>query len=220
MRSSISAQSCDSVPPAPGWMATMASASSCSLESFIVSSMALTSVSSWPTSVSMSVSTLSPSFFSSWSTPSSSHFESIDWPEEMRFSTRARLRPTFCAFSWSSQKPGADISRSISSSDLRAEATSKIAPDGAEPDTEVVDAGGCVVSHISQCKMQNAKCKIASGSFCILNFEFCICRQADDNCDDSEIRKPISKPHIRRHGLLRRELRQQNPFVPHRYFLP
>src|ERR1051326_2688385 len=167
----------------------------------------------------MSASTLSPSFFSSSRTSSSSHFESIEPPEAMRFSTRARLRPTFCAFSGSSQKPGADISRSISSSDLRAEATSKIAPDGAQSGAEVVDACGRVVSHMSECKMQNAKCKIASGSFCILHFEFCIRRQANDNRRDSKPRKPVSVSHIRRPGVSRRKLRQQNPFVPHRYFM-
>ena len=43
MRSSISAQSCDSVPPAPGWMVTMALARSCSPPSIFLISAASTS---------------------------------------------------------------------------------------------------------------------------------------------------------------------------------
>jgi hypothetical protein len=74
----------------------------------------------------------------------------------MRFSTRERLRPTSCAFSGSSQNPGTDISRSISSSALRAASRSKIAPDAAEPVAKIVDAGERVVSH----KNMNAEFRI------------------------------------------------------------
>src|SRR2546428_12728713 len=65
----------------------------------------------------------------------------------MRFSNRDRLRPTSCAFSGLPQKPETDISRSISSSALRAASRSKIAPDRAEPVAKIVDAGERVFSH-------------------------------------------------------------------------
>ena len=48
MRNSISAQSCDSVPPAPGWMVTMAFLQSCSPPSIFLISPASTSCSSAP----------------------------------------------------------------------------------------------------------------------------------------------------------------------------
>src|SRR5438067_7824358 len=93
----------------------------------------------------------------------------------MRFSTRERLRPTSCAFSGSFQKPGADISRSISSSDFLAEARSKIAPDRGETVFERGDSLKSFVFHLFlECRMQNAECRIAP--LLILHSAFCIFR--------------------------------------------
>ena len=57
MRSSISAQSCDSVPPAPGWMVTIAFLRSCSPPSIFLISPACTSWSSASSACANSAST-------------------------------------------------------------------------------------------------------------------------------------------------------------------
>ena len=68
-------------------------------------------------------------------------------PAWMRFSTRARLRPSSCAAYGLSQKPGADMSRSISPSDFRAEARSKVAPNAGEAFFEIGDLREGVFFH-------------------------------------------------------------------------
>ena len=60
MRSSISAQSCDSVPPAPGWMVTMALRASCSPPSIFLISPASTSLCNSSSPRARSASTASP----------------------------------------------------------------------------------------------------------------------------------------------------------------
>ena len=157
MRSSISAQSCDSVPPAPGWIATIASRSSCSPDNFIVISMLSISVSSWVTSDSISASTSSPSRCSSSSTSSSSDLVLSDSPAATRFSMRERLRPTSCAACGLSQNPGAEICRSISCNDLRAESRSKIAPYAQEPVLQFGNLSDCLFSHDAEPKQQRSR---------------------------------------------------------------
>src|SRR5947199_6014110 len=129
----------------------------------------------------------------------------------MRFSTRERFRPTSCAFSGSFQKPGADISRSISSSDFLAEARSKIAPDGGEAVLEGGDFLEGVVVHglfdnfefrISNSELRS-KLKLQT-SFSILNSLFEIRNSSSPHHPDhtqhhSHPRKPISPSHICRH---------------------
>src|ERR1043165_5195223 len=230
MRRSISAQSCDSVPPAPGWMETMASRSSCSPESFMVSSISLTSASSWATSCSISSSTCSPSRWSSSSASRSSDLAWIDSPAAMRFSTRERLRPTSCAFSGSFQKPGADISRSISSKDFFAEARSKIAPDRGEAVFEDGDFLKSVVFHRPQkLRTQNANAEFRKriltasrpfSSFCIRILRSKFPRpDGDEHQCDRDPRNPIPIPHICRHRRPRLEPRVYRPLPVHRQLL-
>src|SRR5216684_8621761 len=161
MRNSISAQSCDSVPPAPGWMARMTSRSSCSPESFMVISMAVISLSIWAMTFSRSSSTASPSRCSSRSTSSSSAFVVSDSPVAMRRSTRARFRPSSCAASGLSQKPGADISSSISFSARRAASGSKIAPDRGEAVFEVGDLLEGFFFHGASLSTRNVESRMA-----------------------------------------------------------
>ena len=77
MRSSISAQSCDSVPPAPGWMATMAFRPSCSPPSILRISAASTSVSSSSRPRSRSAATSSP-----WLGPLDEHGQIVGAPAQ------------------------------------------------------------------------------------------------------------------------------------------
>src|ERR1041385_6896135 len=225
MRRSISAQSCDSVPPAPGWMETMSSRSSCSPESFMLSSMSLTSDSSWATSCSISSSTCSPSRWSSSSASRSSDLAWIDSPAAMRFSTRERLRPTSCAFSGSFQKPGADISRSISSRDFFAEARSKIAPDRGEAVFEDGDFLEGVFFHRCnfEFRISNSESR-TKHHFLILHSKFEIrnsssLQDRDHTQRNSKPRKPIPIPHICRHRRPRLKPRIYRPLPVHRQLL-
>src|SRR5207245_581508 len=109
MRMSICAQSCDSVPPAPGWMERMAAFASCGPDSITFSSNSSSSRCSLAMPSRISASTLSsPASAAS----SSSTARSEAWPPSSvtRATTRAsslRSRISSCARRLSSQKAGA-----------------------------------------------------------------------------------------------------------------
>ena len=106
IRSSISAQSCDSVPPAPGWMVTMALARSCSPPSIFLVSAASTSCWSSSSPRSRSAPTSSPAL-----RPLDQDAEIVGAPlQRLRSawssSSRRRRCITFCASAWLLQKSG------------------------------------------------------------------------------------------------------------------
>src|SRR5258705_1566 len=70
---------------------------------------------------------------------------SVDHPR--RSKNPRYIRNSISAHSGLSQKPGADMSRSISPSDLRAEATSKVTPDRGDSVFQFGDPVGGVFSH-------------------------------------------------------------------------
>ena len=129
MRSSISAQSCDSVPPAPGWMVTIAFLRSCSPPSIFLISPACTSWSSassaWRELGVDRLAGLRPTRPARRGRRSSSSARAI---RSRSCSSRRRRCSTFCASAWSFQKSGAAAraSRRVSSSSGRG--ASKIAP--------------------------------------------------------------------------------------------
>ena len=128
MRSSISAQSCDSVPPAPGWMVTIAFFWSCSPPSIFLVSAASTSRSSASSPSASSRSTSSPACAHSTSTDRSSSrvfSASTIWTSCSR---RRRRCSIFCASAWSFQKSGCATSSSRRVSSSRGADRSKITP--------------------------------------------------------------------------------------------
>src|SRR5687768_177210 len=129
MRSSISAQSCDSVPPAPGWIVTMALAWSCSPASIFLLSAASTSCCSSSRPRSRSAVTSSPPLAHSNSTPRSSSRRFSDCSSAMSPSMRRRRCITFCALAWSLQNVGAAMCFSMSASCSPRLAASKIPPE-------------------------------------------------------------------------------------------
>src|SRR5687767_3566598 len=128
MRSSISAQSCDSVPPAPGCMETIALAASCSPPSIFLVSAASTCSSSESSALARSAVTSSPLCAHSSRTPMSSIFLArLSRSSRSSASRRCRCR-VFCASAWLSQKFGAATLCSSWASSPGSWALSKIAP--------------------------------------------------------------------------------------------
>ncbi len=114
MRSSISAQSCDSVPPAPGLMVTMAFVRSCSPPSIFLISAASTSPPARRGRRVRSAATSSPD--SSHSARTSGRPPGRGALQQLEVVSRRRRRcSTFWAAAWSFQKPGAAIFRSRAS---------------------------------------------------------------------------------------------------------
>src|SRR5437879_1497479 len=137
MRMSICAQSCDSVPPAPGWMERMAAFASCGPESITFSSNSSSSRCSLAIPSRISASTLS-----SPASPASSSrtARSEAWlPSSVTRATRrassARSRISSCARRLSSQKAGDAISASSAARRASLAGRSKVPP-------ELVDASG------------------------------------------------------------------------------
>src|ERR1051325_7543006 len=134
MRMSISAQSCDSVPPAPGWMMTSAPSRSCSPESRLLVSSAATCCSSAPSSRSSSASMLSSASDSARSRSSPRLLSELDRAANsstVRFRCLSRVT-VFCASSGRSQNPGAVMRCSSSAPSRVRPSTSKIPPQVAE----------------------------------------------------------------------------------------
>ena len=128
MRSSISAQSCDSVPPAPGWIVTMALLRSCSPPSIFLVSPASTCALSSSSARARSSSTGSPACAHSTSTARSSTRVPSARLRSISSSSRRRRCITFCAASWSFQKSGSATRAAILASSSSGRAASKIAP--------------------------------------------------------------------------------------------
>src|SRR6185503_20972591 len=118
MRSSICAQSCASVPPAPAWMSRKALCESISPRNMRLNSSLRTSASSLP--ASRSISRTMPS--SASASASSSSSEALETPPvALSMSARSVLRrarslPSSCAFSGFCQTLGSSSSRLTSSS--------------------------------------------------------------------------------------------------------
>src|SRR5215208_1115167 len=127
--SSISAQSCASVPPAPDWMEQMALNASCWPESSISVSAPETSVSSRSISSRSSLALPSSSAANSKSTSASATDDSKPSCLLTTRSMRLRCCRTFCAASWSFQKSGSDACASSFESSSRFAATSKKPPE-------------------------------------------------------------------------------------------
>src|SRR5581483_570585 len=134
MRSSISAQSCDSVPPAPGFTVRIAFSRSLSPESRV----SVSSCATYSSAASSSFST-SRKTESRWPTSLSScarcKYLSMSLEIRESFSSAAMLLSAFlrccrtcCAVSWSCQKSGCEVRFSRSARRLRLRSTSKIAP--------------------------------------------------------------------------------------------
>ena len=118
MRSSISAQSCDSVPPAPGWMVTMALARSCSPPSiFLVSAASTSGCELVERRAAKSAATSSPAV-----RPLDQHAEIVDAAPQRIAQRRGRPRPGAGAASPSAPRPG--CSRSRAAADLRSSSAS------------------------------------------------------------------------------------------------
>src|SRR5467141_2640062 len=140
MRNSICAQSCDSVPPAPALISTMALSRSCGpLSIFESSSLSAPWIASeTATLASTRVASSFASSASSWSaTASSSRWRSRS------YSASCSMRPLFSLLSawacfWSSQNPGCTLSRSISSTRARFRSMSKRPPERIESLGELV----------------------------------------------------------------------------------
>src|SRR6266403_436581 len=140
MRNSICAQSCDSVPPAPALISTMALSRSCGpLNIFESSSLSAPWIASETAALaSTRVASSFASSASSWSaTASSSRWRSRS------YSASCSMRPLFSLLSawarfWSSQNPGCTLSRSISSTRARFRSMSKRPPERIESLGELV----------------------------------------------------------------------------------
>src|SRR3954470_13632555 len=128
MRSSISAQSCDSVPPAPGWMVIIALLRSCSPPSIFLVSPAVTSAASSSRPAARSSATGSPAWAHSASTARSSTRRLSESLREASTSIALRRCSSFCAAAWSFQKSGSPTRCSILASSSAGRAASKIAP--------------------------------------------------------------------------------------------
>src|SRR5947207_2909748 len=171
----------------------------------------------------MSASTCSPSRGSASNTSSSSALLSIDSPAWIRFSTRARFRPSSCAASGLSQKPGADMSRSISPSDLRAEATSKVTPDRGDSVFQFGDPVGGVFSHVVFLKIKfevrgaNEERRTESSSFLLRtsNLELLPCCDRNERRDARHPSEPVPESYIRRHRMSRLEIGVDDPLAVH-----
>src|SRR4051794_3423879 len=126
MRSSISAQSCESVPPVPAWTETAASPASYGPAKRRSSSSpaSLASISLRCSATSSAIDSSSAASSSSASRSSSSRSVSR-YAASLR-DARACSADTFAARSWSSQKPGSPISRSSASRRSASAAGSKV----------------------------------------------------------------------------------------------
>ena len=135
--SSISAQSCDSVPPAPGWIVQMALRASDSPDKSISVSASLISRSSRSTrprnSPRLSASSSANSKRTEASEISDSNFS---W-RATAFSRRLRRPISFCASSWSDQKSDADACPSMRFNSSRFAGTSKKPPELFDPRPQV-----------------------------------------------------------------------------------
>src|SRR5215207_9196356 len=127
--SSISAQSCASVPPAPDWTEQMALSASCWPDSSISVSASDTSVSSRSISSRSSFALPASSAANSKSTSASATDDSNPSCLLTTRSMRLRCWRTFCAASWSFQKSGSDACASSLESSSRFVATSKKPPE-------------------------------------------------------------------------------------------
>ena len=133
MRSSFSAQSCDSVPPAPGWIDTIALSASCSPPSIFLISPASTCCCRASRPAARSSATLSPSLAHSNSTSRSSLRVRSDSARSTSSWRRRRRWRTLCAAAWSSQNPDAAACSSRRAISDAAPAASKIAPQIGRP---------------------------------------------------------------------------------------
>src|SRR3954469_20851910 len=126
MRRSISAQSCESVPPVPAWTETAASPASYGPAKRRSSSSpaSLASISLRCSATSSAIDSSSAASSSSASRSSSSRSVSR-YAASLR-DARACSADTFAARSWSSQKPGSPISRSSASRRSASAAGSKV----------------------------------------------------------------------------------------------
>src|SRR5438876_6763166 len=143
MRKSICAQSCDSVPPAPALISTMALRWSCGPLSIFDSSSRCA-----PCSASATASFASPRVASSFASSASSWraTASSSRCRSRSYCASCISRPLFSLLSawarfWSSQKPGCTLSRSISSTRARLRSMSKRPPERVEAPRELVQLG-------------------------------------------------------------------------------
>src|SRR5438309_986289 len=140
MRKSISAQSCDSVPPAPALISTMALRWSCGPPSILDSSSrcAPCTASAIASFASSQVAASFASSASSWSAiASSSRCRSRSYWASWSSSPLFSLLSAWARF-WSSQKPGWTLSRSISSTRARLRSMSKRLPERVEAPRELI----------------------------------------------------------------------------------
>ena len=130
IRSSISAQSCASVPPDPAWISTKALQASISPENIRRNSRPTTSVSrSFKSSIILFILSSSSSS-TDISSSSSASFKPLSSSSMVTtiFSSRERSCPSFCAFSGLSHMPGCSSSRLTSSNSSLRRSKSKIPP--------------------------------------------------------------------------------------------
>src|SRR3954451_5190241 len=128
IRSSTSALSCDSVPPAPGWIVTIAFLRSCSPPSIFLVSPVSTVVDKSSSPRARSSATGSPASAHSTSTARSSVRRRSDSLRSRSSSRRRRRWSSFCAPVWSFQKSGSETRSSIEESSSAERGVSKIAP--------------------------------------------------------------------------------------------
>ncbi len=151
MRSSISAQSWDSRPPAPGWMLTMASCESNSPESRLSSSRRSTSRCSLATPRPMSpVRLASSSSCASWASSSSSRCSAASLSQVSTVSFRAESCPRMRrALSWSSQRSGWADCFSSSSALTLLPSMSKVLLYLAQPSRHLLQIAAIIAQHFS-----------------------------------------------------------------------
>ena len=125
----MSAQSWLSVPPAPGWMVTIALQESCSPESRVCSSVCSMVFSSFRSSRPSSSSTFSPSEASSRKAPRSPRADLQASALPTIFCRRVRSLRTWWVLSWSSQNSVREMSLSMTSSFFFFPSTSKVPPE-------------------------------------------------------------------------------------------
>src|SRR5919109_5187848 len=150
MRISICAQSCDSVPPAPGWIERMAALASCGPESITLSSNSSSSRCSLVIPSRSSASTLSSpaSAASSSRTPRSEAWPPSSVTRATTRATSARSRISSCARRLSSQNAGDAISASRAASRASLLGRSKVPPKLVDAPGELGDLALEVAQHL------------------------------------------------------------------------
>ena len=160
IRSSICAQSCDSVPPAPGWIDTIAAFVSWDPESMIFISNSSRSFRRPATPSAISASRL-PSVASSASSRSTVRSSALAASSFTRVTSRdssVRSRMTSCARRLSSQKDGCAISVSSAVSRCSLTGTSKMPPELGQATREL----GHITLGITQHQATRGRARAAS----------------------------------------------------------